>query len=81
MGNLPFGVGIDAQNIPGADAARYQGPSILLWRCVYPASSIHYKHGAPSSAVRGAWRRCDWPGPLPRLLPARRLGEPGSRRD
>jgi hypothetical protein len=45
MGNLPFGVGIDAQNILGAAAARYQGPSILLWRCVYPASSIHYKHG------------------------------------
>jgi len=45
MGNLPIGVGIDAQNIPGAAAARYQGPSILLWRCVYPVSLIHYKHG------------------------------------
>jgi len=38
-------VGIDAPNIPGAVAARYQGPAIFLWRCVYPASLIHYKHG------------------------------------
>jgi hypothetical protein len=45
MSNLPFGVGIDAQNIPGAAVARYQGPSIFLWRCVYPASLIHYKNG------------------------------------
>jgi len=45
MGNLPICVGIDAQNIPGAATACYQGPSIFLWRCVYPASLIHYKHG------------------------------------
>jgi len=45
MDNLPFGVGIDAQNILGAAAARYQRPAIFLWRCVYLASSIHYKHG------------------------------------
>jgi hypothetical protein len=44
MGNLPFGVGIDVQNIPGAAVAHYQGSSIFLWRCVYPASLIRYKH-------------------------------------
>jgi len=38
-------VGIDAPNIPGAVAVRYQGPAIFLWRRVYPASLIHYKLG------------------------------------
>ena len=38
-------MGIDAPNIPGAVAVRYQGPAIFLWRRVYPASLIHYKLG------------------------------------